>query len=103
MVKRSPFCTASRIFCTSSRSVSSPCRNLQLRLITSSAEYPVIFKNPSDAYTIGQSGSVGSLTVNVCRTDASAIVNPFDASGAAIPPLSSTVYDTPCGILSGGT
>ena len=45
----SPFLTAPDILRTSSMFVSSPWRNLQLRLRTSSAGYPVIFRNPSDA------------------------------------------------------
>ena len=35
---------------------------------------------------MGQSGKVGSHTVKVCRNDASAMVRPLDASGAATPP-----------------
>ena len=35
---------------------------------------------------MGQSGSVGSHTVNVCRREASAMVRPLDASGAAPAP-----------------
>ena len=36
-----------------------------MRFSTSCALYPVIFRNPSEACTMGQSGSVGSHTVNV--------------------------------------